>query len=460
MLVILLAYGLVAIFLVAGTTFSLRIVPTVVLGLVTLAVTLWWSRDRKFTAPDPERSTEWKILWIIIGAGIFLRVAWWAQIQPVPFSDCAVYLESAAHLVRFSEYRVPEMEGDLIAYRPPGTAFLLALIMKLTGNVPWAPLILNLLCFTGAVWLVWKTIRPKVPQRAALAAVGLLSVWPSDVMFASLPQSESPSLFGVALLMFLLTRRHGRLTAWAVTTSLTTGMLCLLRNSNLILIPLWILVAMRSPEPWQQRIRTAVIIIVVTLLPILPWTYRNFRQLGVPVLIATNGGENLYSANSDVATGSWEESSVKQVRVYLPDEVKMDRVATRMATEWIRSHPVGFVKLAVRKLRILMSSDDQGSYATLVRGIGYTGPWVLVAQIAANAWWLVLWCLVFTAILYRSVWQRDPDTSAILALAAIPGLLFLIFQSQPRYHMPMVPPLIMLAGYALSMKRQQPDPAA
>jgi len=176
--------------------------------------------------------------------------------------------------------------------------------------------------------------------------------------------------------------------------------------------------------------------------------------LGVPVLIATNGGENLYSANNDVTGGTWDSVSVGKVHAYLPDEIKMDHVAMQMAKEWIRSHPVGFAKLAVRKLRILMSGDDQGPHATLERGIGYTGRWLLVARAAANAWWLVLWGLVFTAMLCRSVWQRDPDTSLILALAAIPGLLFLVFQSQPRYHMPMVPPLVFLAGYALAMKRQ------
>ena len=71
----------------------------------------------------------------------------------------------------------------------------------------------------------------------------------------------------------------------------------------------------------------------------------------------------------------------------------------------------------------------------------------------ANAWWLILWSLALTAIRYRSAWQNDPDAFIILALAAIPGLLFLVYQSQPRYHMPMIPPMILLAGYALAMKR-------
>jgi 4-amino-4-deoxy-L-arabinose transferase-like glycosyltransferase len=453
-LTILLVYGLVATLLTAGTTFALRIAPTAVLGLATLAIILWWGRGRRFAGAEPVRLGEWKMLWILICAGLAVRLAWWLLVHPVSWSDHAVYFKSAAHLIHFGEYRVPEKEGTLIAYRPPGTAFLLALAMKIAGIVPEAALLLNSLCFAGTAWLVWKTIRPKVTRAAALGAVGLLAFWPSEAMEASLPQSESSSLLGVALLMFLVTRRHGRLAVWAIFTGLLTGLICLIRNSTLILIPLWMLIAIKEPRPLRQRLFVCAAIVIATFLPILPWTYRNAALLGVPVLVATNGGENLYSANNDTTGGSWDETSVRRVRAYLPDEIKMDRVATQMARQWIRSNPMGFTKLAVSKLRILMSGDGQGPYSTLERGRGYTGPWLRVATAIANGWWLVLWGLVLTAMRYRAAWKADPDVYPILALAAIPALLFLVFQSQPRYHMPMVPPLVLLAGYALAMKRK------
>ena len=453
LLAILLVYGLVAALLTLGTTFSLRILPTIALGLAGLAILWWWGRGREFAGAEPETPYEWKPLWIILAAGVAVRIAWWAFIKPLLWSDYRVYFNSAAHLVNLLEYRVPETDGLLIAYRPPGTAFLLAAVMKVTGVVSWAPLMLNLVCFVGTGFLMWLIIRPRLTRAAALGALCLLVFWPSDVMFASLPQSESPSILGVTLLMFLVTHRHGRLTVWASCTGLLMGLLCLVRNSNLILVPLWMLVALREPQPWRYRLRLCVVLIVATFLPILPWTYRNYRLLGVPVLVATNGGENLYSANNDTTSGSWDEESVRRVRVYLPDEVKMDRVAMQLAKDWIRSHPWHFAKLAVKKLRILMSGDDEGPYATLEQGIGYTGPGLLAARIIANAWWLILWGLVLISVRYRAVWRDDPDVFTIIAVAVLPAFLFFVFQSQPRYHVPMVPPLVLLAGFALAMKR-------
>jgi len=459
LLAILLVFGLVAVLLTGGSALHLRIVPTLAIGLTILLGILWWGRQRTFAAKTPENPTEWKLLWTLLAIGVTLRLLWWLLIhsQLVLQSDFAVYFNSAEHMAKFWEYRVFEREGLLIAYRPPGTVFLLSLVMMITGIVSWAPVALNLFYFTATGWLLWKTIRPKVTQAAALGALSLFTFWPSDIMFASLPQSENPTLLGIALLMFLATRRQANPRLWEMTTGLLTGLLCLVRNSNLLLTGLWSLVALRSPQPWSKRIVSCTLIALFTFLPILPWTYRNFRMLGSPVLVATNGGENLYSANNDVTDGGWDPT-VSGVRIYLPDELKMDRIAKQLAIDWIRTHPLKFLKLAVNKLRILMSDDNQGPYDTLERGIGYTGPGLLAAQLIANFWWLLLWGLVLTSLRYYSLWRDDPDAYIMLALATIPSLLFLIFQSQSRYHVPMVPPLLFLAAYTLSFRSRSQDP--
>jgi len=273
-------------------------------------------------------------------------------------------------------------------------------------------------------------------------------------MLSGFAQSESPTLLGMAFLVWMLKWRLRSLMSWAVTASLVTGMTCLVRNSNLMLFPASIAIAMRESMPARRRLRVCAVIAIMTMIPILPWTWRNYTQLGTPVLIATNGGENLYMANNASSDGTWEAISLKQLQVYFPDEVKMDRAGMRMARDWILAHPDRFLRLAVMRLRILMSGDDQGAYYSLEKGIGYTGPGLTAARLVANAWWLVWWGLVLTAIRYRSSWEHDHDVYPMLALAAFPALLFLVFQSQQRYHMPMVPPLTVLVGYALVLRRR------
>jgi len=453
LLALLMGYGSVALLLAAGTTFNLRILPTLALGVVTVAAVAWAGRGRFALPPTQSGPGEGRSLVAVIVAGVAARVGAWLVLSPQPFSDFVVYFRSAEHLVRYGAYRVPETEGLLIAYRPPGTAFLHAMAMKALGVVAWAPLALNCVLFAATSWLLWHAVRDRVTRTAALGTVVLLAFWPSDVLYASFAQSESPSLVGVALLMYLLAKRGERLGGWSAAAGLTTGLLCLVRSSNLLLVPVWMLAAVRERVGWPVRLRYCALITITVMLPILPWTYRNYLALGEPVLISTNGGENLYSANNPWSGGSWDETSSRRARELLPDELKMDRTAKQWAIEWIRSNPRECVKLAVNKLRILMSTDDQGVYHVIERGSRCTGPGVLVARAVANAWWVLLWGLVFTCIRLGSPPGWGSTGFAVLALAAVPALLFLLFQSQPRYHVPMVPPLLALAGRALASRR-------
>lgn len=451
MLVMLAFYGLVAVLLTPGTALALRIIPSLGLGLLTLAAVFWAGSGRTIAAAEPICSHERHTLLALLGLGVILRIGCWAVVQPVPFSDFASYFKSAVHLWQFHVYRVPEPEGLLKAYRPPGTAFLLALVMGLVGPTAWSPLVLNTICFVTTASVLWHCIRPRVTMAAATGALALFTIWPSDVLYAGLPQSESPTLLCVSLLTYLVLKRDGRLIPWAAQTGLVTGVACLIRNSTLVLMPLWVLHVLKEAAPFRTRLRACVVLTILTLLPILPWTWRNYRQLGAPVLVATNGGENLYSANNDNADGSW--NNTHEVRIYLPDELTMDQVAKAKAIDWIRSHPSQFLRLSVAKFRILMTRDDQGVYHVLERGAGYTGPAISLLQILSNCWWLLLWALVLIALRYRKAWEWDQNIYELIALAVVPALLFLVFQSQARYHMPMIPPLLMLVGYALSSRR-------
>jgi 4-amino-4-deoxy-L-arabinose transferase-like glycosyltransferase len=449
---ILLIYGSVAILLSSQAALLLKIVPTLLIGLACLVAIVCYSRNRFFAPRDFERPGEGKILLALLALGVLLRVSWYMEAPPESFGDYQTYFDSAQHLVKYAEYRIPEKEGLLKVYRPPGTAFLLAAVMKMVGIHAWIPVLLNCLCFCGMGWLIWLSVRPKLPLRAAAGTVALLVMWPSDVMTAGLAQSESPSIFGMALLVYILSRRGEGLMRWAVLTGLVTGLICLVRNSSLILLPLWILVILHSDESLGRCVKAAVVIVLATMLPILPWTMRNYALVGVPVLVAANGGENLYTANNDMTDGASEATASARVKAFLPDEVKMDRLGYQYATEWIRSHPAGFLKLAVKKLRILMTGDEYGLWAAIFIGRNYDGRWMWLWRILSDGWWTLVWGLVFAALRYR-VWVRDRTATDVIGLVAIPALLFLVFQSQTRYHALMVPPLAYISGYGLSLKR-------
>ena len=112
--------------------------------------------------------------------------------------------------------------------------------------------------------------------------------------------------------------------------------------------------------------------IIATLLmvaTIAPWTLRNYRVLHAFVPISTNGGDVFYRANNGLATGSYTPVAEEDLgELQDQNEAIWDQESYKRGKNWIRSHPFGFVKLAVFKAIFFGQDDRTGIYWSLRRG--------------------------------------------------------------------------------------------
>ncbi len=445
LLAVLLPLFAVAVFCTLGSeTLSLTVVPAVILGLLLLAGTVLFARRVPigWTGPVPSGSA------IFVGtviAGLAGRILFSFAVHPAELSDMASYDFSARHLLTAHEYVCREGDNMLRAYRPPGVAFLLAAVMSVTGPQAWSPLLLNCILYIGTSFFLWQALR-SFPRQASLFALLMLALWPSELNMAGLPQSETPTIFFSAALIWVLSCIQNQWTK-VVLLGLFTGISCLLRNSNLLLIAIWWFVLLQSPVSLKKRIAMSLLVVAAAFAPILPWTVRNAHILGTPVLVATNGGSNFYAANNSRSSGGWEATSEIELHAYLPDEVAMDKAGFKLAKQWIREHPLQFGRLGVEKVRLLLGSDDWGPYWAFTRGRGYTGSAYQIDFAAAGVWWVVLWSAVLIGFVRQSgLLRQSLLLQAVAAFTLLPAFLFFIFQSQSRYHAFMVPGLLFLGA--------------
>lgn len=423
---------------------SLKLVPATLLGILLFAPAIFFAKKLPtgWTGATPAPAF---VVVPVIALGVIARVIFAVAAHPAPVSDMLSYDFSARHLLTAHEYICREGTAIMHAFRPPGVAFLYAGIMAIVGQQPWAALLLNCLLFTATSLLLWKSMKT-LPWQAATFAVAMVAVWPSEVAMASLPQSETPAVMFSAALIFVLVRVENLWTK-TILLGLLTGLSCLLRNSNLLMIGVWWFVLLQTPVSFKKRAAMSALVVVSAFAPILPWTIRNDRVLGSPVLVATNGGSVFYSSNNSLTSGGWEGTSEGSLRVYLPDEVAMDKAGFRLAEAWIKSHPTQFLKLSFEKVRLLLGSDDWGPYWALERGRGYTGLGYRVDLIAAGLWWVGLWAAVLIGFVRQPrLVSKDVVLQAVAALTILPSFLFFVFQSQPRYHAFMIPGLLFLAA--------------
>jgi len=450
-----LGFGVGVVMLAPGDPFALKIVPRLFLGATVFLALLWWMRRWEGTVA-PDSCFSWRPVGWILLAGVALRVTFTLSVQPRPESDYEAYWESAIHLVKAHEYVVfdhfDQFLNILRAYRPPGAAFVNALAVAVVGANIWAPLAVNVVCFAATVICIVGACRRLLPSRGVYAAAAFLAFWPSAIAMSGLPQAESISALATALLIWLVVGVPRDRWKWPLATGAVIGLSCLVRNSNLILIPALFLLLLRSPLLWRRRLLFGVVLAGTAVAAILPWTLRNLQLLGSPVLVATNGGENFYTANNPNGDGTWSHDSAERIRQFLPDEVRMDRTGFQWSMAWIRSHPFDYLKLTVPKFRALVESDSHGPYWALERGRRYAGFWLKPARAVADLWWIVLWIFATRTLLVFPFWRSNPAWFAITLLGIVPESLFLLFLSTERYHVSMVPAVVCLAAYAVALR--------
>jgi len=180
---------------------------------------------------------------------------------------------------------------------------------------------------------------------------------------------------------------------------------------------------------------------------IFPWTMRNMRALGSPVIISTNGPLVMWMGNNRNATGEFVDLPADVAGM---DEVTRSRVLGERARAFITEHPLRFSELLVRKTLITHSRETIGvvwNQEELGPRIGVRG--VFIAKILSSLYWygLLLLGLAGAALVLRREKLRGLFHPALLAWAYF-AAIHAVTLAQDRYHFPSIPFIAMLAGFA------------
>jgi 4-amino-4-deoxy-L-arabinose transferase-like glycosyltransferase len=169
----------------------------------------------------------------------------------------------------------------------------------------------------------------------------------------------SESLYIFCLLAFSYTLYRVQKTAgrrWMLLSGILLGLLSLIRPNGLIvlgLVILWaVIVATARIIRWRTAFESIVVISVLTLGIVFPWTVRNFTvSHGQFIPVATGDGIVLLGAYNDMVLtdtpfkGIWIRPSLATPRLFhmyaacaATCEVQRDRAYKQQAAQWTQSH--------------------------------------------------------------------------------------------------------------------------
>jgi hypothetical protein len=168
------------------------------------------------------------------------------------------------------------------------------------------------------------------------------------------------------------------------------------------------------------------------------------------VVISTNGGSVFYWANNPLASGGYTPYGERDLDAYIADEVTHDRMGYAWGKEWIRANPLEFFKLAIKKQAILLGESTTGVYWAVERGHNDTGFMYKLSLAISHFWWLSVWVLAVIGTMWcRWFFTADPRGGMMLWVILYFVFVHSVFESQPRYHVPIVAILSVISSLAI-----------
>lgn len=219
------------------------------------------------------RTTRFGRWGVIFAAAALVRLGYWALVTPqwAPDADANQYVRLGRTLAAGDGFSLiyPQMELHASAFRPPLYPAMLAVLSWVFGEALWPARLLSVVIGSAVVVLAGVLAARIGGRLAGLATAGAVAVYPPLLANDTITLTEPLAL--ALLLVGILLIDEGRWPAAAAVT----GLLLLTRpNGYLVVVLLALWVASRCDA------RRAVGFAVLALLVVVPWSVRNYVQVG------------------------------------------------------------------------------------------------------------------------------------------------------------------------------------
>ncbi len=395
---------------------------------------------------------------------IAVRVALVLLVPVSPSSDAGWYYDRAITLS--SEGRYWE-GGHPTAYWPIGYPAFLGAIFVVTGPSLLAAKLANLSLAGVTFWLLYKWTKDSLGQElVSRGALLLLTIYPNSVAYVPLVLTET--LYTALVLLGTVFLRSRQASARLFGAGAVFGLATLVKTQTILLIPALALLAFW--KRWSLRmlpaaIRESVVVFLVAVAVVVPWSIRNYRTFGTFILVSTNGGMSLLAGNNPSTVGDyWHDFSTTDplfgdVRFSVADQINANRRASELARAWIMQNPAQFIGLIPKKIFRLWAPNGEAEWQYQAGTPFYDEHyrWFRAVRVLNQAFYgaVLLSSLLAVWRLFRLA--APPPQWYGIAVAVIFTLISVIFSGQSRYHFPAMPFLLAYSAWVLVEKARFPS---
>jgi tetratricopeptide (TPR) repeat protein len=412
--------------------------------------------ERPTSAAEPAKDHSRIWLFVALALTFVMRLWFVLGMRGQPFSTIGPQMVDSYYYHRWAlEIIGGNFWGSDVFFLRPLYPYLLALLYSIFGQHVLPVQLLQVLLATASCFFLYDTTRRMFGLRPALfaafgfALTGILIVYTGTLLYVEV------TIFLSLLFLWLILIARNRLWLW-ILAGLCFGLLAICRPEMLIVLPFILIWLWRSSLASRHgpALMTVVALAGIAIVPV-----RNYIVARDPVLFTAHSGINFYYGNNPAADGTWQPTRelekgagfsherLKQVsRSIEGREVKPSQASaywTGKGLKFITSQPLKYLRLEARKLLYFLSNYEVPNdyYPETARASSLPLKLAFVNFGLALAFGLagMVWA-----------WPRRRQAVPAYLLVAVYLLSSLVFYVLSRLRAPVIPFLLMFAGYGLS----------
>jgi tetratricopeptide (TPR) repeat protein len=423
------------------------------------------SEDR----PVERESRVW--LFVALALTFLIRLWFVLGMRGNPFSTIGPQMLDSYYYHRWAiDIISGEFWGSEVFFLRPLYPYQLALVYAIFGQHILAAQLVQVLFATASCFLLYDTTRrifgrhPAIFASFGFAMTGILVFYTGTLLYVGTTVLLS------LLFLWLILIAGKRIWLW-VAAGVCFGLLVICRPEVLLVLPfvlVWLwrrgagttltpTLSLQGRGRGSARGLVAMVFVALAVIAIVP--VRNYVVARDPVLFTAHSGINFYYGNNPAADGTWQSTrelekgsgfSLERLketsRTIEGRTVKPSQASaywTAQGLKFITHHPVAYLRLLGRKLLLFLSNyevpNDYYPEIALATSLPLRLAFVNFGLLLALGVVGMVWA-----------WPRRGQALPAYLFVAVYLVSALLFYVLSRLRAPVIPFLLMFAGYGLS----------
>lgn len=311
---------------------------------------------------DNKKKATGKLYYFVAAfLGLILMVIWCSIVQAKPFSDFKYYYELAIQISKGGPW------GD--TYTTVGYPIILGLIFKICGASVLVGQIFNIILILINYYLVYLILNKFCENEILKRAIySITIIFPLNIMYSNLLCTE---VIFTTVLLLVTNLYFSDFKFKYIVIGILCGINAMIKPFFIIFFFAIFIVDLISYKSVKKAIVNSLLVILLSLVTVSPWVYRNTKLIGGFTFISNNGGIVMYiNNNSQNKNGRWMpvddvENSIAKTKEYKEANMtEKNKMLSKAAKQWIKNNPKRFIELGFLRLKTTYQDAGDTYYTT------------------------------------------------------------------------------------------------